>query len=86
MFILSLPATVKVGDTVDCRINGAAARVAWREEGTLVIEPGDVREILKVVKDGDLHRFTCASAGMTRADYVIAGPLIYEQPGTSRPD
>jgi hypothetical protein len=35
MFALNVPSTF--GDTVDCRINGKAKRVIWRDECTLVI-------------------------------------------------
>ena len=36
MFALNIPSTF--GDTIDCRINGKAKRVIWRDEHTLVIE------------------------------------------------
>jgi hypothetical protein len=36
MFALNIPSTF--GDTIDCRINGKAKRVTWRDEHTLVIE------------------------------------------------
>jgi len=36
MFALNIPSIF--GDTIDCRINGKAKRVTWRDEHTLVIE------------------------------------------------
>jgi hypothetical protein len=29
MFFISLPHTIKIGDTVDCRINRKPAKVTW---------------------------------------------------------
>jgi hypothetical protein len=42
MFVMMMPTTFKVGDTADCKINTEPARLTWRDEGTLVIEPDDV--------------------------------------------
>lgn len=41
MFMISMRRTFKVGATADCRINGKPERLTWRDEDTLVIEPGD---------------------------------------------
>jgi hypothetical protein len=59
MFIISMPKTFKVGDTVDCRINAAPARVTWRDAGTLVIEPDDPRNLISTETDGELTHFFC---------------------------
>jgi len=80
MFTISLPTTVKVGDTVDCRINGAAARVTWRDTDTLVIEPGDARQIISLGRDRNLIHFTCGAAGLGKDDYVRNGPICYVKP------
>jgi hypothetical protein len=62
MFMINLPKSTKIGDTVDCRINAAPARVTWKDRHTLVIEPGDARRILLAEPDGDLICFMCADA------------------------
>jgi hypothetical protein len=49
MFMIHLPIAVGVGDTADVRINGEPARVTWRDEETLVIEPDDARSILRIM-------------------------------------
>ena len=59
MFLLSLPLSVKVGDTVDCTINGQPKQVTWRDTETLVIEPDDARTVIDVHDDGKLRYFTC---------------------------
>jgi hypothetical protein len=62
MFMIHLPNSVKVGDTVDCRINAEPKQVTWRDADTLVIEPDDARHILLAAPEGDLICFMCADA------------------------
>jgi hypothetical protein len=71
MFIIHLDKGVAIGDTVDGRINGKPARVTRRAEA-LVIEPGDVRQILKEIDSGKLTCSICADADGTSDLAVIA--------------
>jgi hypothetical protein len=74
MFFLTLPKSVKIGDTVDCKINFKTKRVTYRDEKTVVIEPDDVRSIVRVRDDGgDLQSFVCSDAGGT-SDFHITTP------------
>ncbi|QIG93433.1 hypothetical protein [Bradyrhizobium sp. 6(2017)] len=73
MFFLSLPVTVKVGDTADCKINGEPKRVTYRDAQTLVIEPDDARTIIDVQNDGKLRHFTC---GDSEADGGTGGITV----------
>jgi hypothetical protein len=71
MFVIHLANSVRVGDTVDCRINRKSARVTWRDVETLVIEPGDARKIVcKTPCMGGLTAFVCADADES-ADFDI---------------
>jgi len=86
MFFISMPRDFKVGETADCRINKKPARVTWRDVGHLVIEPGDVRVIMAVDKEGELIQFVCGDAGTTARDdevdaseelgggFIVSGP------------
>ena len=84
MFFIGLP-NIRIGDTINCRINHVPAQVTWREADTLVIEPDDARIIITSVQDGPQGaiRFTCGDRGKTRADYGIAnddsGYMVYEK-------
>jgi hypothetical protein len=70
MFFLSLPRSVKIGSTVECRINGEPKQVTYRDTNTLVIEPNDAPSIVAVRDDSQLRHFICADAdGVT--DFVI---------------
>lgn len=71
MFIIHMPTAFKVGDTADCRINGEAQRLTWRDENTLVIEPDDAHMIVSRVTDGELICFMCGDTGKSRADYDV---------------
>jgi hypothetical protein len=62
MFFISLPSTAKIGDTVDCTINGEAKQVTYKDAATLVIEPGDARRILQTQDDGTLIAYVCSDA------------------------
>ncbi len=73
MFFISLPLSVKIGDTADCRINSAPAKVTYRDAMTLVIEPDDVRTIIHVSDDDELRHFTCGDA---EADGGTAGITV----------
>jgi hypothetical protein len=67
MFMISMPLDFKIGETRDCRINDEPARVTWRNQHTLVIEPDDVRQILHTETDGKLRCFMCGDAGAKKA-------------------
>jgi hypothetical protein len=70
MFIIHLPRSFKLGDTVDCRINSKPRRITWRDNRTLVIEPNDCRPIVAQQDDGgDLICFVCGNAGESASDY-----------------
>lgn len=71
MFMISMPAAFKVGDTADCRINGKPARLTWRDEDTLVIEPGDARKIFSVRPAHDVTYFVCGAAGQDKEDAIL---------------
>jgi hypothetical protein len=75
MFFISLPTTVRVGDTTDCKINGEPRKVTWRDTETLVIEPGDVRRIVSVMvnQGSDLRSFVCSDANGGN-DFTIVTP------------
>jgi hypothetical protein len=62
MFFLSLPLSVKIGDTTECRINGEPKRVTYRDAKTLVIEPDDARTIIETTDDGRLRNFFCGDS------------------------
>jgi hypothetical protein len=53
---------------VDCRINGKAERVTYRDENTLVIEPDDARKIMQMSyagpdgNDVPVSGFICSDA------------------------
>jgi hypothetical protein len=80
MFLLAMPTSFRVGDSAECRVNGRPARVTWRDERTLVLEPGGARDILLVGEAGDLVNFTCADAGKTARDYGYDGVTVFEVP------
>jgi hypothetical protein len=67
MFIIHMPLDFKVGDTRDCRINREPARVTWRDQHTLVIEPDDARQIFSAEANDGLHCFMCGDAGARQA-------------------
>ena len=69
MFMIHMPKAFKVGDTADCRINGEPKQLTWRDENTLVIEPGDARTIVTRVTEGDLTCFMCGDRGERAGDY-----------------
>jgi hypothetical protein len=73
MFVIYMPKTLKVGDSVNCHINGEPRRVTWCDEDTLVIEPNDVRTIIgrEIEAEGDCFRFLCGDQGKGGADYGI---------------
>jgi hypothetical protein len=73
MFMLNMPLNFKVGDTQNSRINGDAARVTWRDQHTLVIEPGDARQIFHTEVDGEMRCFMCGDPGAKKAS-VYANP------------
>jgi hypothetical protein len=78
MFTISMPTTFKVGDTADVWINSKPQQLTWRDEDTLVIEPGDARTILDRYSDGPLVHFTC-TAGADEPSY--GDPITIIRPG-----
>jgi hypothetical protein len=74
MFIMNLSSSVRVGDTVDVRINGKPARVTLHANA-LVIEPGDRREIVRIIHEGDQNSFVCAD-GDGSTDFIINGEKV----------
>jgi hypothetical protein len=80
MFIVHLPANVHIGDTVDVRINKEPARVTWRDAGTLVIEPGDARRIVRMLEEPDMNTFICADVdGTDNFTVITESPRSLEQ-------
>jgi hypothetical protein len=71
MFIISIPKHHKIGDTVDCNINGDPAKLTWRDKDTLVIEPDEAHPIITEYVEGDLRSFTCGNAGETKDSYGV---------------
>jgi hypothetical protein len=59
MFMLTMPASFKIGDTADCRVNKIPQRLTWRDRTTMVLEPNDERAILAHVTEDDLTCFIC---------------------------
>jgi hypothetical protein len=84
MFMIAMPKDFTVGQTADCRINGKPQRLTWRDEDTLVIEPGDARKILTAHRSRELIHFACGDAGLDKADYGCDGPVVYEKPPARR--
>jgi hypothetical protein len=87
MFMLNMPVDFKVGETRDCRINGKPARVTWRDQHTLVIEPDDARQIFSAETDGKLRCFMCGDPGAKQAG-IWRGPdgVVVSQDDADRPD
>jgi hypothetical protein len=75
-FIIHMPNTFKVGDTVDCRINQKPERVTWRDKNTLVIEPNDARRIVHIQQDGELAAFCCTDADGTAPSICVDGRWV----------
>lgn len=71
MFVINLPKTLKIGNTVACRINKQPARITWRDTDTLVIEPDDVRAILAYQIQIDCIRFACGDRGVSADGYRV---------------
>jgi len=71
MFMIDTPKTFKVGDTIGCRINGEPARITWRDDDTLVIEPGDARCILRTRSEGNKRVFICGHEGTGKDRYTV---------------
>lgn len=61
----------KIGDTVECHVDGEFKRVTWRDENTLVIEPDDARAIILKIIGGDLIHFVCGLPGETADDWYV---------------
>ena len=76
MFMISMPADFKVGETHDCRINAKAAQVTWRDSNTLVIEPGDARQITFMDRSGGLITFCCGDAEGSSPAVIAEADLI----------
>jgi hypothetical protein len=69
-FFISMPADFKVGETRDCRINFGPARVTWRNNDTLVIEPDDARKIVFVERRGETISFACSDVDDTAPSII----------------
>ena len=63
MFMITMPLDFTIGETRACKINGEPSKITWRDEETLVIEPGDARKIACAFLDGGLRTFFCGDAG-----------------------
>jgi hypothetical protein len=74
MFMINMPLDFKVGETRDCTINREPKRITWRDQHTLVIEPGDARQIFHTEADGELRCFICGDAGARKARIVHRSP------------
>jgi hypothetical protein len=81
MFMIDMPLDFKVGDTRDCRINRQPKRVTWLDQHTLVIEPGDARQIFHIQTEDELRHFICGDAGAKRArlDRLPDGSVVVSQ-------
>ena len=81
MFMINMPRDFKVGETLDCRINGKTAQVTWRSQHTLVIEPGDARQIFHTSVDDELRCFMCGDPGAEKAtiEHLPDGAVIVSQ-------
>ena len=81
MFMMSLPTTVHIGDTVECEINQEPARVTWRDAQTLVIKPGDARRIVRILEEPDLRTFVCADEdGFDDFSIITGRPEAWRKP------
>jgi hypothetical protein len=69
MFMITLPQTTKIGDTVDVKINAKPERLTYRDKDTLSYD-GNNYKIVKKNRVGDLIRYVCADADGT-ADFTI---------------
>ncbi len=73
MFVMWMPATYKIGDTAEVKINDEPQKLTWRDAQTLAIEPDDARTIVDRHIDGDLMCFTSSDAKpKTQQRYWIA--------------
>lgn len=72
MFMLTMPATFRIGDTADCKINRKPARVTWTGKTTLLIEPDDPRAIMLIDEGPEGMCFVCGDRGMSRKDAARA--------------
>jgi hypothetical protein len=80
MFLINMPLDFKIGDTADCKINKKPARVTWRNQHTLVIEPDDARQIFHVETDNLMHTFFCGDPGAKQASiYRSADGVVIGQ-------
>ena len=77
MFMLTLAKTVRVGDTVECRINLKPARVT-REAAALVIEPGDRRAIVSIVDNDNGGRTFIGVDGNRSRALSVKATLIFD--------
>jgi len=57
MFFISLPHTIKIGDTVACRINRESAMVTWKDNDTMVIPATSARS--STAKSGATCAHSC---------------------------
>ena len=78
MFLISVPKSFQVGDTVDCRIDATPQRLTWRDANALVIEPDDIRTIVTYVIEGDLICFVCGDKSEGTDNYDVV-PDFFRQ-------
>jgi hypothetical protein len=71
MFAITMPVTFKIGDTMNCKINGEPRQLTWRDANTLVIEPDFARTIIHHEYDGELHYFTCTDQDCDVSHYTV---------------
>jgi hypothetical protein len=73
-----MPLNFKIGATADCKINGEPARVTWRNQHTLVIEPDDARQIFHIETDDQERCFFCGDPGAKQAsiDWCPDGVMV----------
>jgi hypothetical protein len=73
MLFISLPRSVRIGDTIACKINGEPVSVTWLDTSTLVIAPDHVRTIVDTRTDGARRHFTCSNAEGDEENVVVIG-------------
>jgi hypothetical protein len=63
MFVLTMDAGFKVGDTREVRVNGDPTSVTWSGENTIVLGADDARQILMTNRSGSQVTFICSDPG-----------------------
>jgi len=76
MFIITMPASFNVGDTIECKINAAPERVTYRDELTLVIEPNGERTEPEIHQIGAVYGAGRDSNGVQVARFVCPETIV----------